>query len=141
MFKTILMATDGSPAVERLLVFTESLARRDQAQVIVVHAYHVPAVYEWTAHYEAMRESLHTVAQEVIDDAVEALSKNGIKAEGELHEGDAPQVILDMARVHQADLIVMGSRSQKRESMAEHLLGSVSLAVLRASYCPVLLIP
>lgn len=141
MFKTILMATDGSPAVERLLVFTEHLARRDSAQVIVVHAYSLPSVYDWTEHYASLDESVRTVAQDVIDDAVDALEKAGIRAEGDLREGEAAQVILELARVHQADLIVMGSRSQKRESVAEHLLGSVSLAVLRTSYCPVLLIP
>ncbi len=141
MFKTILMATDGSPTVERLLLFAEHLARANQAQVIVVHAYSVPTVYEWTEQYGAMVESLRMVAQEVVDDAVDALTKVGIKAEGELREGDPAQVILDLAQLHQADVIVMGSRSQKRESMAERLLGSVSMMVLRMSYCPVFLVP
>ena len=48
---------------------------------------------------------------------------------------------VEAAGVHQAELIIMGSRAQKRDSVAETLLGSVSSAVLRYSYCPTMLIP
>ena len=73
MFKTIVMATDGSPAVERLLVYTEHMARRTDAQVIVVPVFQLPSVYEWTDSYASLNESFRSAAQEVVDDAVEAL--------------------------------------------------------------------
>ena len=141
MFKTIIMATDGSPAVERLLVYTEHMARRSDAQVIVVHAYEVPSAYEWTESYEALRAQYEAVANEVAEDAVDALRKIGIHAVADVREGPAAQAILDAVGVHEADLIIMGSRAQKRESVAEILLGSVSSVVLRRTYCPVLLVP
>ena len=83
MFKTIVMATDGSPAVERLLVYTEHMARRVDAQVIVVHAYDAPEVYEWTDAYSELDAQYEQVAQEVVDDAVDALRKAGIQATGD----------------------------------------------------------
>jgi nucleotide-binding universal stress UspA family protein len=141
MFKTILMATDGSPAVERLLVFTEHLARRSQAQVVVVHAYSLPKTYEWTEGYAELDKQYRQVADEVVKDAQEALEKGGINATSEVREGPAPEVILDVARLYEVDLIVMGSRAKSRENVAEALLGSVSSAVLRHTYCPTLLIP
>ncbi len=141
MFRTIIMAVDGSPAVERLLVFTEHLARRADGQVIVVHAYEPPAVYEWTEGYESLRAQYVKVAEEVAADAVEALVKSGIKATADLRQGAAAPAILDAARVHEADLIIMGTRAQHPDSMAEALLGSVSSAVVRNTYCPTLLVP
>lgn len=141
MFKTIVMAVDGSPAVERLLVYTEHMARRTDAQVIAVHAYELPAIYDWTDGFAQLRDEYANVAQEVVDDAVDALTKVGITATGDLRLGSAAEAILDAVSVHQADLIIMGSRSHKQESVAESLLGSVSSAVLRSTYCPVLIVP
>ena len=141
MFKTIIMATDGSPAVERLLVYTEHMARRVDAQVVVVHAFEVPVFYEWTDGYDELEARYEQVAQEVVDDAVEALRKAGIHAAGDVRRGPAAQAILEAVGVHQADLIIMGSRAQRRDTVAETLLGSVSSAVLRYSYCPTLLVP
>ena len=141
MFKTIIMATDGSPAVERLIVYTEHMARRTDAQVIVVHAFQLPTVYEWTDAYAVLCERYRLVAQEVADDAVDALKQVGIQAVADIREGDAAREIVEAGRVHQADLIIMGSRAQTRDTVAETILGSVSSAVLRYSYCPTLLIP
>lgn len=141
MFKTIIMAIDGSPAVERLLIFTEHLARHADGQVIVVHAYEPPAVYEWTEGYETLEAQYAKVAEEVVADAVEALTKVGVSASADIRRGPAAPAILDAARVHGADLIVMGSRAQSQDSMADALLGSVSSAVVRNTYCPTLLVP
>jgi nucleotide-binding universal stress UspA family protein len=141
MFKTILMAVDGSPAVERLLVYTEHMARRSDAQVVVVHAYELPDVYEWTDGYAALQAQFAAIAQEVVDDAVDALGKAGIAASGDVRIGPAAPAILEAAKLHQVDLIIMGSRAQKQESVTESLLGSVSSAVLRFTYCPTLIVP
>ncbi|MFN2202962.1 MAG: universal stress protein [Caldilineaceae bacterium] len=141
MFKTIIMATDGSPAVERLIVYTEHMARRTDAQVIVVHAYEFPSVYDWTDAYEILCEHHRKAVVEVAEDAVDALQQAGVQAVADVREGPAAQCIVEAARVHQADLIIMGCRAQKSDPMADALLGSVSSAVLRNSYCPTLLIP
>jgi nucleotide-binding universal stress UspA family protein len=141
MFKTIIMAVDGSPAVERLLVYTEHMARRSDGQVIVVHAYEAPTVYEWTDSFGDLQTQYTKVAEEVAADAVEALTKVGIKATADIRQGPAAQAILDAVRIHGADLIVMGTRTQRQDNLAETLLGSVSSAVARNTYCPTLLVP
>lgn len=141
MFRTIVMAVDGSPAVERLLVYTEHMARRGEGQVIVVHAYEPPGVYEWTEGYTELLAQYTKVAEEVAEDAVEALIKAGIRASADVRQGAAAPAILDAVRVHEADLIIMGTRAQRQDSVAETLLGSVSSAVVRNTYCPTLLVP
>ena len=141
MFKTIIVPVDGSTGSERVLLFAEHVARRNQAQVIVVHAYAVPAVYAWTDGYAALVTQLETIASEVVQDAVDALLSAGITASGDVRQGDPVTAILDAVRIFEADLIVMGSRAQRIENVAEALLGSVSSAVLLRTYCPVLVVP
>lgn len=141
MFKTIVMAYDGSAASERVLLYAEHMARREGVEIIVVHAYEVPSVYEWADGYAVFEAQCEAIANEVTEDAVSALRKAGVKAMGDVRRGQAVQCILDAVGFHQADLIVMGGRAQKRDSVAEALLGSVSTAVLRYANCPVLVIP
>ncbi|MCB9162182.1 MAG: universal stress protein [Caldilineaceae bacterium] len=141
MFKTIIMAYDGSAASERVLLYAEHMARREDVEIIVVHAYEVPEIYEWTDSFADLEAQLERTAAEVTDDAVSALQRAGVKAMGDVRRGPAVQCILDAVGFHQADLIVMGGRTQKRDSVAEALLGSVSTAVLRYANCPVLVVP
>ena len=60
---------------------------------------------------------------------------------GDVRLGSPVEAILDAAHLHQADLIVMGSRAQKSESLTDVILGSVSSGVLLRTYCPVLVVP
>jgi nucleotide-binding universal stress UspA family protein len=141
MFKTLIFATDGSAAADRVLLYVEHLARKEEAQVVVVHAYELPQVYEWAEGYADLEARFKQVAEEVAEDAVAELELGGVRAVADVRQGPAPQAILEAARAHQADLIVMGSRVGSRENMAEMLLGSVSAYVLRYAPCPVLAVP
>ena len=80
------------------------------------------------------------------DDAspLDVAADDGVEAEAaHLHVEDITpaDAILSRAVDLSIDLIVMGGRTQKRDSMAEALLGSVSTAVLRYANCPVLVVP
>jgi nucleotide-binding universal stress UspA family protein len=141
MFKMIVVAVDGSAAGERILLFAEHLARVESAPVVVVHAYQLPVEYEWADSYAALAQQFEAVANEVAQDALEALSASGAKVTADVRQGNAAEVILAAAHTHQADLIIMGSRAQRRGAVAEALLGSVSSTVLRNSICPVLIVP
>ena len=141
MFRTIVFATDGSASADRVLLYTEHLARKEEAQVVVVHAFVLPKAYEWAEGYANLEAHFKQVAEEVAEDAVSELQRGGVQAVADVRQGPAPQAILDAARAHKADLIVMGSRVRDRENMAEMLLGSVSAFVLRYASCPVLAVP
>jgi nucleotide-binding universal stress UspA family protein len=62
MFKRILLTTDGSPAIERALLYAEHLARVEQAQIIVLHAYEPPGRYAGYTGYEQLLERYQAVA-------------------------------------------------------------------------------
>ncbi len=141
MFRTILVAVDGSTGNERILLFAEHLARLEQASLVIVHAYQLPAEYEWTDGFEALQEQFGAIAAEVVSDALEVVGASGLEAASDVRQGSASEAILAAARSHSADLIILGSRTLAREPVAEALLGSVATTVLRHANCPVLVVP
>jgi nucleotide-binding universal stress UspA family protein len=143
MFDKILFAHDGGMAAERVLVYLEHVARTEQAEVIVLHVYELPERYVATEGYEELRDQYRAIAQEVVDDAVAYLEERGVTAQGLALAGDAAtgsaRAILETAEQKGVSLIVMGTRGAS--SMAELLLGNVTIEVLRYARCPVLVVP
>lgn len=139
MFTKILFAHDGSMLAERAMVFLEHIAHIEEAQVIILHAYQVPERYSATEGYYALRDQFEAVAQEIVDDAVEHLAERQIQAWGLALPGSSARSILETAARENVSLIIMGSRGPS--SMADVMLGDVSLEVLRHASCPVLVVP
>ena len=138
MFKQILLATDGSLIMERVIIYVAHLAHTETADITVVHAYQPPEQYANYDGYTALRQQYHSVAQAVVDDMVQALRADGVRAHGEVHIGPAADVIIGVAAAHNVDLIILGTRGSGNLAA---MLGSVSTHVLRAAACPVLVIP
>lgn len=139
MFTRILFAHDGGMLAERALVYLEHVARVEKAEVIVLHAYKPPERYSATDGFDALRAQYESVAQEIVDDAVAYLQEREVIARGLALSGDTARTILETAVQEDASLIVIGSRGPS--SMADLVLGSVSLEVLRHAHCPVLVVP
>jgi nucleotide-binding universal stress UspA family protein len=138
MFKRILVAVDGSPVVEREIVYAEHLARVEQAELIVLHAYAPPAQYATYPSYDKLLEQYGVIARMIVDEAVNELREDGVAASGEVRGGPAAEAIIAAAADHDVDLIVMGTRGSGN---LRDMLGSVSAQVLRSAHCPVLQIP
>ncbi|MGK5685286.1 universal stress protein [Actinoplanes sp. URMC 104] len=110
------------------------LARQTGASVAVVAA------------DEVELERLAAVPRQVFADKAYAaaaslarrLAEAGIEASTTVLPGRPVQAILDFARQHNADLIVVGSST--RPKVAERLLGSVPLDLIKQSLKPVLVI-
>ncbi len=138
MFRKILLATDGSPDAEKALQYAQDLALRDDAQVIVVHAFPPVPTYQG----EPWRQ--RTIAQNVsggnrvANQATEKLQDAGVDVLVEVIAGPPADAILRVADVRQPDLIVMGSRGHGQ--LASLLLGSVSHRVLAHTHAPVLVV-
>ena len=138
MFSRILFAHDGGMLAERAIVYLEHVARIERAEVIVLHAYELPEHYSATEGYDALRAQYEAVAQEIVDDVVNLLQERELMVRGIAAPGNAATVILRTADQEDISLIVIGSRGPS--SIAEVMLGSVSLEVLRHAHCPVLVV-
>ena len=138
MFKRILLATDGSAHAQAPAVYAQELALRDDAQVIVVHAFEPVPTYLGEP-WEGRVAARHAAAgREVADDAARRLREAGVDIIVEVLEGPPANAILNVADVRQCDLIVMGSRGHG--SLASLLLGSVSHRVLSHARAPVMVV-
>ena len=138
MFGRILLATDGSSHAEKALEYARDLALREDAQVIVVHAFEpVPG---YLGEPWGDRVIAHSVAagRKTVNDAAEQLRDAGLEVVVELLEGPPADAILRVADTRQPDLIVMGSRG--RGELASLLLGSVSHRVLAHTCVPALVV-
>lgn len=134
----ILYATDGSPHAHKALEWVIDIARRRQAQVIIVTAYEPIPRSLGTPHLEELMARRPAESQAIADEAAFALQREEIRHDREVLEGPAADAILRVAETRGCDLIVMGSRGRGRlESM---LLGSVSQRVVQEAPCPVLIV-
>ncbi len=138
MFKRILLATDGSPSIEKGVLYAGHVARLESAELIVLHVYEPPERYASYTGYDELVDQYRAVACALVDEVVQQLEQDGVPSRGELRIGTPAEAIIAAAIEHDIDLIIMGTRGS---SNLEDILGSVSLHVLRRSRCPVLQIP
>ena len=138
MFERVLLATDGSSHAKEALKYVCDLARRDHAQVIVVHAF-APVPSYLGEPWEDRAMARHVAAgHQVANEAAQRLQEAGLEVIVEVLEGPPADAILRVADVRQCDLIVMGSRGHG--TLASLLLGSVSHRVLAHAQTPVMIV-
>ena len=129
MFRSIVVGTDGSATAARAVRHAANFSKVSGASLHLVRAYRIGN------HDEA--ERLEDVEGDLHHD-IQSLADEGIHAEAYARVGHAPDVILDVARWKEADLIVVGNRSMHG---ARRLLGSVANSVSHHAGCTVLLVP
>jgi nucleotide-binding universal stress UspA family protein len=134
--KQILVATDGSDSAEPAISQGIELARSTGAKLVVAYARHAPLPVLGEPVYQRSLSRELRLAQETTALAATRACGAGVDVEIEVVEGDPAERILELARVRDVDLIVVGSRGLG--TLAGTLLGSVSREVLRHADRPVL---
>jgi nucleotide-binding universal stress UspA family protein len=134
--KQILVATDGSPDGAYALEQAIDLARAGAAKLVVVYVRHAPPPVLGEPFYQrsVTAESRH--ACEISALALGRAEAAGVEGEVEVLEGNPAERIVELARLRDVDLIVVGSRGLG--TMAGLLLGSVSRHVMDHADRPVL---
>ena len=138
MFRSILVAVDGSPAATAALMQAIDLARTKGARLTLIS---VAAPLRWqiaAAPYVPLpgEDELEREARETLDRA-EGLVPEGVPVSTALRRGRVADEILKRVEAGEHDLVVIGSRGLGRAGSL--LLGSVSRAVLARSPVPVLI--
>jgi nucleotide-binding universal stress UspA family protein len=142
MYKTIVLAYDGSEAGQKALLDCEEIGQWSQARLhlVAVMPSPVPLVGTegWT--YSAEAEGVETARfQAVLDAGVERLRGSGLEVQGELGVGNSVDEIVRVARRVGAELIVVGHKHL--ESWAERWWrGSVSKSLIEHAPCSVLVV-
>ena len=133
--KSILFATDFSPAADAAVPFAIQIARSYGAKV---YGAHVNAVNDYTAvapeAWTVMVEASENDAKEQTQRLNEQL--NTVEHEVVISQGNITETIANMIKEKEIDLVVVGTRG--RTKLGKALLGSVAEQILRQAPCPVL---
>jgi nucleotide-binding universal stress UspA family protein len=145
MYERILIATDGTPLSKKAVNSGIALAAALDAEVVaftVVPRY--PQMYFEGAvvltHAETARieKDWNNEAQMVVDAVQKEAHARDVKATAVTGHGAIAESIINAAKKHKCDLIVMASHGRK--GIGRVLLGSETLDVLTHSHIPVLVL-
>jgi nucleotide-binding universal stress UspA family protein len=133
--KNILFATDFSPAADAAAPFAIQIAKSYGAKVYGVHInpfdnYTSAAPEAWAAMAEAAEKETKEHSQRLNEQL------KGVEHEVVIGEGNIWEVISNLIKHKEIDLIVLGTRG--RTGLEKALLGSVAEQILRQAPCPVL---
>lgn len=136
MFKSILVAWDGSAHAKRALAEAVDLARTQEARLTLMSV--TPPIFAWPGYVPPISEAdLEAAAEQTLAEA-EPLVPDGIPVSGRTAIGHPGTELLKRAEAANHDLIVMGSRG--RGAIRSAVLGSVSHFVLNHATIPVLVV-
>ena len=145
MFKTVLWATDGSPAAARALPVAVSIVQTYNAKLVVTHVSEGVGLVggpRRASTPDAIRmaqESASAVTANLRGKA-EDLKRDGILVDFAVIETHSPaQAIVEFAQQEGADLIVVGTSGSSR--LVRMLVGSVTRRLLELAHCPILAVP
>jgi nucleotide-binding universal stress UspA family protein len=139
MFEEILLAVDGSEHALNAARMASDLANAVNSRLllIVVAFERIPSYLGEPNMQIAINNRLKET-EKILRKAREAVGNVSAEIRTEPIEGDAAEAIIEVAKTHNSDVIVMGSRGLG--GLAGMLLGSTSQKVVSHAPCPVLIV-
>jgi nucleotide-binding universal stress UspA family protein len=133
------LAVDGSEHALHATRKAAELARQlKSTEVRIVVAYDSIPLYLGEPNMQVVITNRKGEAEEILSAAVKEVGSIPCEIHTEILEGDPASAIIEVAKVRNSDLIVMGSRGLGR--LAGLLLGSTSQKVVSHATCPVLIV-
>ena len=132
--KKILVPTSGTLYSERGIELACRLGEEQKAEIYLINVIEVPR----TLPLEAPLPDAESKSKDILRRGEAIVTLRGLPARGEVRRGRiAGEEIIRAAKDWEADLIVMGIRSQIR--MAQEILGRNSDLVLRRAPCEIII--
>ena|SRR5579863_8235325 len=134
--KTIVVATGLDGHAEAALEYARKLALNYGARIVLAHGLD-PMDYAAVDGLPGSVEShLTAEARKVLDKLAGDLLREGIHSHSEVRQGAVAQMLVDVARQHEAGLIVIGTKG--KEGAGPVVVGAVAEQLVRLAPCPVL---
>jgi nucleotide-binding universal stress UspA family protein len=133
----ILITVDFSEGTTEELAYGLSIAQECQAEVTLLHI--VDDLFGVDAGGNHFEKLIATRIREKLDNLVPSEVRNWCEVRSHIAAGVPADVILSILKSHNIDLLVMNIHP--KASLERALLGSTAEHVVRASTCPVLLVP
>jgi nucleotide-binding universal stress UspA family protein len=138
-WRRIIQPTDFSPAGEGAFAQALEIARREGAELIVVHVIEPISTVgggDSLALRRELRAAMEATARQALARLLARAKRANVAASDVVTEGWPPEEIVNLAKKRRADLIVIGTHG--RTGMKKLLLGSVAARVIVLAPCPVL---
>jgi len=153
MYSRILVPLDCSKLAEKALPHAEGLAKSSGATIHLINVLSRytsasmlsgsfdsdPATVVGVDLARQLEEVQISESKQYLRHAADQLEHDGIKVQIEFHEGSPHDYIIDYAKQHGIDLIVMSTHGHG--GLKRMLLGSITDKVIRAGEMPVLVVP
>ena len=142
MYTKILVPLDGSPRAEAILPHAEELAKRYQAEIILLRVVEIPTMtgfkgYDPKWHNETLAK-LNKEASDYLEGIDQQLQAAGVSVSHQVVNGPVVSCVLKAAEETGADLIAMASHG--RGGIGRVFYGSVAAGILHRVDRPLLLI-
>jgi nucleotide-binding universal stress UspA family protein len=132
----ILCPIDFSAHSDAALAYASTLAKEASAKLLLVYVDDSQVPYDaGFAGYVPPPDETELIEKQLTETVPTA---PGVECEHHLLFGYPADAIVEFAKTHQVDLIVMGTHG--RTGVARLLMGSVAEAVVRRAECPVLIL-
>ena len=144
MYPKVLVPLDGSELAECALPEVIKLGGVGVLgevillKVITIETIYIPKAYERSIDFSALSNAHRTEAMKYLEGVQSRLQAEGIKVSTELLEGRPEEKIVDYAKSHPVDLIVIATHGYT--GMKRLMFGSVALQVLHDANVPIFLI-
>jgi nucleotide-binding universal stress UspA family protein len=140
--RRIVVGVDGSENSRRALEWAARQVRRDEGELVIVHAWTLPASAHGTLvvpnhHALETRQAYQDAARAKVESALAQVDLDGVRQEIRVVEGLPGEALVEASR--DASMIVVGHRARRR--LAAFVLGSTAQFVSRRSAVPVLVVP
>lgn len=136
--KKILLAIDGSVHSQAVVDKAIEFAKLLTAEVILVFCHEKFPVVLGQPYRDRQVADIIKESEERVAPFVRHLRQQDIKVEDRLMEGPAGNMIPEIAKIENCDLIIMGSRGLG--NLTGMIVGSVTNRVLQTAPCPVLVV-
>jgi nucleotide-binding universal stress UspA family protein len=140
--KTILVPTDFSKTSENAIDFAVAFAKKENAMLILLHAYHITyPVSDFPGEIiaEEISETKKAAEEKLKKLCLEIMQTKKVICERVCKEGFAAEVILEASAKMHPDFIVMGTKGAS--GIKEVLLGSNTAKVIEQAQHPVIAVP
>jgi len=140
MYKSVLVATDGSETAAEAVRIAMELAKAFGATLHVVSVYQSGAkgarrIPELPGDYPGSTDAL-SIADTLLDSIASHAGTTGVETHTHATSGPVAERIVAVAEEQQVELIVVGNKGMKG---AKRILGSVPNAVAHSAQCAVLI--
>ncbi|EOT30613.1 universal stress protein [Enterococcus saccharolyticus] len=139
-YKRIMVAVDGSKEAELAFRKAVNVARRNQAELLLVHVIDTRAFQTVTSFDTVLAEQATDLAKESLTEYAETAKSNGVPAVETMIEYGSPKAIIakQLPADKEVDLIMLGATGLN--AVERLFIGSVSEYVIRHAPCDVLIV-